>query len=308
MRSSAMACRFGAFSAAALAGVAVLVFHTAAYAQQTGKKTQKSDAKTTDAKKTDATKDAKPAAPAQPEAQAQQEMPPGYSPPPGYPNPPPQGFPQPPAEEPESAPYYYAPPPPPYPDAYPPPPYYYHRRFAPPPPMHYYEPLTYRPFFFGVGLGVSGLAVFPNQSGVDNAARVGVGYDFRFGFGISPRWSLVLSADGATAYFDNNVSITETIFAVGPQLFVTPKLYVRAGIGAASRTYDYGDYYPSTGYFASYYGTSSDSGFGGTAAIGFEFVQSYHVALALEACATVGYYPNKDTLSTYGINFVLNLF
>jgi hypothetical protein len=44
------------------------------------------------------------------------------------------------------------------------------------------------------------------------------------------------------------------------------------------------------------------------AAIGFEFMQHYHTALALEAVGTMGYFPNKDKISTFGLNFVLNLF
>jgi hypothetical protein len=343
MRSSAMARRFGAFSAVTLAGAAVLVFHTAAFAQQSGsskdnaaKKATKDavknaakdetaknvakddaakDADTKNAAKDDAAKDADTAPTPEADtkaAPAQQALPPGYSPPPGYrrPPPPPQGYPQPPAEEPGyEGPYqhdgYDGPPPPPY--GYPPPRYY--RRYAPPPPVRYYpEPLSYRPFFFGFGLGVSGLGVFPNQSDAKNASRMGLGYNLHLGFGVSPRWALVLAADGATAYFDDNLNVSESSFTVGPQFWVTRKLYVRAGIGAASRTYDYGDYYnPADGY--TYRGqTESESGMGAAAAVGLEFMQSYHVAFSVEANGTVGYYPNKDTLSTFGINFVMNLF
>jgi hypothetical protein len=161
------------------------------------------------------------------------------------------------------------------------------------------EPLTYRPFSLGVGVGLSGLAVFPNGS--SNASRLGLGYNFRFGFGIDSRWSVILAADGASAYFNNDLNITETLFTVGPQVFLTPKVYVRAGIGAATSSYDNYD-----GYYYGY--TGSDSGFGGTAAVGMEFLQSHHVGLGLEACGTVGYYSNQDTLSTFGVNFVMNLF
>jgi hypothetical protein len=351
MRSSTTAGKFGTFSALTLASAAVLVFHTAALAQQP------------EAKKDDATKEAAPsakdakvkkapasaakakkaaepapeakaepapeadakAAPkaeaeakvaATPEAeakapqappQATEELPPEYSPPPGYrhgppPPPPPPRYPQPPSEGyygPYYHDYYYGAPPPPYP-----PPRYY-RRYAPPPPVRYYpEPLRYRTFFFGFGLGVGGVGVFPNQTGASNASRVGLGYSFRFGFGVSPRWSIVLAADGASAYFDN-ISVTETVFTVGPQVFITRNLYARAGIGAAGRVYDYGDYYDQ-GYY--YNDSERESGMGAAGAVGFEFMQSYHVALALEALATIGYYPNHDVLSTFGVNFALSLF
>ena len=321
MRSSAMARCFGAFSAVTLAGAAVLVFHTAAFAQQSEPNKDKAakDEAAKDATKDtakDAAKDAKEAPAPAPEAGASspttpQELPPGYSPPPGYRRapPPPHGYPQPPAEDPYyqgpyQHDYYYGPPPPPY--GYPSPRYY--RHYAAPAPVGYYpEPTSYRPFFFGFGLGVSGLGVFPHDSNSKNASRMGLGYDFRIGFGVSPRWSLVLAADGATAYFDDNLNVSETVFTVGPQVWLTRKLYVRAGIGAAGRTYDYGDYYDSYGYY-SRGSSTSESGMGAVAAVGLEFMQSYHVALVVEANGTVGYYPNKDTLSTFGINFVMNLF
>lgn len=316
MRSSAITRRFGAFSASLLAGAAVLVFHTAAFAQQ-NEPSKDNAAKDEAAKDANAAKDAskdsnKEATP--PEAGANQpgapnqELPPGYAPPPGYRNVPPHGYPQPPAEGPyDQGPYqhdyYYGPPPPPYGYGYPP---RYYRRYAPPAAARYYpEPLAYRPFFFGIGLGVSGVGDYPSQG--TRRTRVGLGYDLHIGFGISPHWALVLAADGGTAYF-NHLSISETVFTVGPQVFVTPKLYLRAGIGAASRTYDYSDYY-SDGYY--YYGnTDSDSGFGAVAAVGVELLQSYHVSLSVEANGTVGYYPdpNKGTMSTFGINFVMNLF
>jgi hypothetical protein len=363
MRSFAIARRFGVFSASTLVGAAVLVFHTAAFAQQPAakkadgaKETAKvakdaKDAKSTKEVKEKATagKDAKEAvkddakaakddkedtksveivkeAPATaPEAEAKQqapELPPGYGPPPGYrqgPPPPPSQYPQPPSEEPYyQGPYhqgYYGPPPPaysPYPGypPYPPPRYYRPYgpppRYAPPAPAGYYpQPLRYRSFFFSFGVGVSGVAVFPNEAGVENASRAGLGYAFRFGFGVAPHWSLVFAADGAAAYFDN-VNISQTVFTLGPQVFLTRNLYARLGVGAASRTYDYGDAWDETGYY--YGGSWSDSGMGAVAAVGFEFMQSYHVALAVEGNGTVAYYPNKDVLSTFGINFVVNLF
>jgi hypothetical protein len=320
MRSSAMARRFGIFSAVTLAGAAVLVFHTAALAQQNEPKQAETKAEnkaetnvredsTKDVKTPkDASNDAKEAPLAAPEAgaeQAPQELPPGYALPPGYRNGPPQGYPQPPADPYYRGPYqhdrYYGPPPSDYP--YPPP--RYSHRYAPPP-AYYPDPIGYRPFFFGFGLGVSGVAIFPNQSGFNNEARMGLGYTLRLGFGLSPHWSLVLAADGATAYFDH-VSVNETVFTIGPQVWLTHKLYARAGIGAASRSYDHGSSYDRSGYYYDY-GIDTESGMGGVGAVGLEFMQSYHFSLAVEANGTVGYFPNKETLSTFGINFVMNLF
>ena len=318
-----MARRFGAFSAVSLAGAAVLVFHTAAFAQQP--ETKKNDPAKDDAKS--AKDDAKGAAPAaEPQAapkaetntevkkaESQQDLPPEYSPPPGYRHGPPAPMPRYPQPPSEGGPYYqgpyyhdyeYGPPPPPYPP-YPPPRYY--RRYAPPAgPVAYPEPLRYRPFFFGFGLGVSGVAVFPYASYAGNTARVGIGYNLDIGFGLSPRWSLVLAVDGAAAHF-NNADVSSTVYTIGPQFFITRNLYARVGIGGADRTYDYGNGYDRSGYYYDN-GFDSNSGLGGVAALGVEVMQSYHVALGIEANGTLSYFRNDDTLSTFGINFVMKLF
>jgi hypothetical protein len=293
MRSSAMTRRFRAFSVVTLAGASVLVFHSATFAQQT-------EPAAPAAKDADA---AKPAAEAVPKAQPPQDLPPEYAPPPGYrhgPPQPPPGYP-PPGYGPYYQDYYE-------PQGYPPPPPRHYRPrpyYQPAPSARYYpEPLTYRPFFFGFGLGVGGVSVVPNDTSVStNASRAGLGYTLRFGFGVSPRWSIVLSGDGAQAYF-SGASVSETAWTIGPQVFITPKLYARAGIGAATYSQD-NSYCDSYGCYG---GTAADSGMATTAAIGFEFMQHYHSALALEAVGTLGYFPNKDKVSTFGLNFVLNLF
>lgn len=292
MRSSTATRGFRALSVMALTGASVLVFHSAAFAQQ----------EEAPAKADEKAPPAPPAAEAKTQPPQPQDLPPEYAPPPGYRHapPPPPGYP--PYPPPAYGPYYneyYGP-------AYPPPPprYYRPRPYYAPAPVRYYpEPLTYRPFFFGFGLGVGGVAILPHDTTTaDNTSRAGLGYNLRFGFGVSPRWSIVLSADGAQAYF-NGVSVSQTAWTIGPQVFITPKLYARAGVGAATYTQDACDSY---GYC--YTGGDSDSGMALAGAVGFEFMQSYHTALALEANGTVGYYPNKDKVSTFGLNFVLNLF
>lgn len=296
MRSSAMTHKFGALTVLAVTGAAVMVFHSAAFAQQSETADKAAPA---------------PAADASAKQQPAQDLPPEYGPPPGYghapaaPPAPPTNYPSPPAPPanyppPYYGPYYYAPP------AYPPPPpRYYRPRYYQPAPVHY-EPIAYRPFFFGFGFGVGGVGIKPgeNSTSVD-ASRAGFGYNLRFGFGLSPRWALVLSADGAQAYF-NSVSVNETAWTIGPQFFILPKLYVRAGIGAATYSDDSCTATDSYGNCVS--GGLSDSGTAGTLAVGMEFMQSYHSALALEAAGTVGVFPNKDKVSTIGINFILLLF
>ncbi len=306
MRSSAMTPRFRVFSFMTLAGASVLVFHSAAFAQQAepaakDASTTKPEATKAEATKAEATKP-EAAAEAGTKQQPAQELPPEYGPPPGYRHGPPAPPPPPPGYGPYYHEYYGQP-------GYPPPPpprYYRSRYYQPAPPMRYYqEPETYRPFFFGFGLGVGGVGIiFNDTSQNSNASRAGLGYNLRFGFGVSPRWSILLSADGAQAYFYGS-SVTETAWTIGPQVFITRQLYARAGVGAATYSEDAGN---CDSYGNCYDGSASDSGMAGTAAIGFEFMQHYHTALALEAAGTIGYFPNKDKVSTFGLNFVLNLF
>jgi hypothetical protein len=291
MRSSAMTRRFRAFSVVTLAGASVLVFHSATFAQQT-------EPAAPAAKDAEATK---PAAEGAQKPQPPQDLPPEYAPPPGYRHGPPQPPPPPPGYDPYYHDYYGPP-------GYPPPPQRYYRPrpyYQPAPPMRYYpEPQTYRPFFVGFGLGVGGVGIiFHDTTRYDNTSRMGLGYNLRFGFGVSPRWSIVLSGDGAQAYFDG-ANVSETAWTIGPQVFITRQLYARAGLGAAT----YSEDSCNNAFVDCYIHSANDSGMATTAAIGFEFMQHYHSSLALEAVGTMGFFPNKDKVSTFGVNFVLNLF
>jgi hypothetical protein len=291
---------FGALSLLTVAGAAVLVFHSAALAQQ-AEPAAKDGAKANPEAKDDAA--AKP-------AQPQEDLPPEYAPPPGYrhaPPPPPRGYPPPGYGS--SYDYYYGPS---YgPPAYPPPRYYRPRPYQPAPGRYYPEPLSYRPFFFGVGLGVGGVGLFPVKGAGDASSRAGMSYNLHFGFGVSPRWSVVLAGDGAYSYF-SGYNIDQSVWSIGPQVFITHHLYARAGIGVATKSIDQNQDYYYSDYYS--YSSYSDSGMGWTAALGWEFMQSYHLSLGLEAAATFGHYQAEDVLTmsknqgTIGINFMLNLF
>jgi hypothetical protein len=311
MKSSTMTRGFRAFSLITLAGAAVLVFHSAAHAQQTKPDAKKADRAKPEATEADKAKPeateadkAKPEVAADPDAkQAPQaeDLPPEYAPPPGYRRnaPPPPAYGYPPHGYGPHYDYYYGPPP------YPPPRYYRPRQYQPAPARYYPEPVAYRTFFFGLGLGIGGVALFPEPGAGDNASNPGMAYNLHFGFGVSPHWSIVLSGDGAYAYF-SGYNIDQSVWSIGPQVFLNQHLYVRAGIGVATKSVEDDSSY--------YYYTYSDSGMGWTLAIGWEFMQSYHASLGLEASATYGRYKDPDPITnsrdqgTIGINFMLNLF
>jgi len=303
MRSSQMARSLGAFSVLAAAGSAVLFLHGDAFAQQAEAEAKEEapapakPAEAAPAPEAPADAAAKPVAP--------QDLPPDYAPTPGYgprgyqqPQPPPSGYGY--YDD-----YYYGQP------SYPPPRYQRPRYRQPAPARYYPQPISYRPFFFGVGLGVGGVALFPIEGAGEASSRAGMSYNLRFGFGVAPRWSIVLSGDGAFSYF-SPYDIDQSVWSIGPQVFLNRNIYARLGIGVATKSIDVrsGD-----GYYDYYrYNAHSDSGMGGTVAIGAELMQSYHVALGLEAVATFGHYQSADPITasknsgTLGINFLLQLF
>jgi hypothetical protein len=333
--SSTMTPRFRTISLFALAGAAVLVFHSAAHAQQkkSGAKEAdkpkaeaqaaeqpkaeeqavdqpKAEKKAADQPEAESVEPTKPEVAAEPEAKPSpplEDLPSEYGPPPGYRQkaPPPRGYP--PQGYGPHYDYYYGPPP------YPPPRHYRQRPYRPyrPGPFRYYpEPIAYRSFFFGLGLGVGGVAFFPESGMGENSSRAGMAYNLHFGFGVSPHWSIVLSGDGAFAYF-NGYDLSQSVWSIGPQVFINRHLYVRAGLGVATKSVDNSaswDYYYDT------YESFSDSGMGWTLALGYEFMQSYHTSLGLELGATFGRYKDPDPITysrnqgTFGINFMLNLF
>ena len=299
MRSSWMTASFRRFLALTVLSGAVVVFHGASFAQQSEATPPAPAAAPAPAEATASAPQAMPVPP----PQADQQVPPDYGPPPGYRRPPQYGQ-QPPQGDYND--YYGYPPPPPSPR------YYRHPRYYPAPapsyPMGGYPtPTSYRTVYFGFGLGVGGVAVLPHDQGqldsygypIENASRAGLSYNLRLGFGIAPRWSLLFSADGAAASF-NGTDVSQTVWTIGPQVFLNHQLYLRGGIGVAhqSKTYDDGVYFYD----------SSDSGMATTVALGYEFMQGYHTAMALEFNGAMGWYPNKDRVGTMGLNFVLNLF
>jgi hypothetical protein len=320
MKSSMVTRGFGAFSFLMLAGAAVLVFHSAAYAQQAKPDEKPADEAGAESDEFEKAKpQAKEAEEAKPEKTAPEsatkeapppeEMPPEYGPPPGY-----RRHRSPPAYDYPPRGYgrryddYYGGP------AYPPPRYYRPRPHRPAPVRYYPEPIAYRTFFFGLGLGIGGVALFPEGDATENSSRAGMAYNLHFGFGVSPRWSIVLSGDGAYAYF-SGYSIDQSVWSIGPQVFINRHLYVRAGIGVATKSIsDESSYYYDSYYDYYSFSDYGDSGMGWTLAVGWEFMQSYHASLGLEVGATFGRYHTIDPITgsrnqgTLGINFTLNLF
>lgn len=204
--------------------------------------------------------------------------------------------------------------------AYPPP------GSGPPPgvPYHYYynhpgypgysvaplRPVTYRPFMFGVGLGMGSLA-FSSSSITKHEAAMA--YSVRLGFSITARWMALFAMDGSWAQFSfsdptldpyGKRSVAATSYTAGAQFFILRWMYARMGLGLACLEWsdDYGDWSDCHGQTAS-------------GAVGAEFLQTRSTAVAAELGGFVSRFPDASTISDrndiwyhIGVNLILNLF
>ena len=223
-----------------------------------------------------------------------QELPPAYAPPPGYAPPPAYGTP----------PAYSAQPtyPPP---AYPPPGYAPPYRYAPyryAPPNYYAYPsappprnVLDRPFTLGGGIGFGGLA-FNDQRDGTSAHETGISYTFRLGIGLCPGLLLLWDVEGAVVdHGGSRVEQTANLAAL--QLFVTRRLFLKAGFGIAEGNQDN---------FATQWGAA---GMGG---LGYELVQGWNWSFDVEATVTGAHLNSNGIDQTWTnwslLNFALNFF
>jgi hypothetical protein len=222
--------------------------------------------------------------------------------------------------------------PPPPPQGYPPPPpratsqpggYQYPQQYPPPPPNQYppnqYPPTywapnqprgygyypqaqgaIYRPFSFTIGVGPGYLHGWGNSADAESA--VALSYNlFRLGFGIAPNTSFVIAFEGtgtnSTSPLTGEQSwLRQENWLLGVQYHIVPRLYIRGGVGAG---------------FISEHSFSADvsggTGIATAGAIGWEFVQTPHVALALDANGSVTKYSDQYW-STAGLNLAVSFF
>jgi hypothetical protein len=160
----------------------------------------------------------------------------------------------------------------------------------------------------GIGLGVGSLS-FSNSDSSGHEA--GVSYAVHLGFGITPRWMVLLAGDGAWAQFSGagvygNASYALTTYTAGAQFFIRPWLYSRLGLGLGCIEW------------SDYHGDWSDCrGQAATAGVGAEFLQEHSLSLAAELGAIVARFPEAATRTAsdqnevwynIGVNLILNLF
>jgi len=193
----------------------------------------------------------------------------------------------------------YPPPPPRYPSGgYPNAPTYY----APAQPRQWmsYPEVSgiYRPLSFTIGVGPGYL------TGPQNTHELAISYNlFRLGFGVIPNLSFVIEFQGTGVNTVNETYgeyswLKQENWLIGLQYHFLRRMYVRGGIGAgfvSENTESFDIPGPGTGLATA-------------GAIGFEFVQTPHVALALDLNGSVTKYARKEYWGTTGLNLAVSFY
>lgn len=164
---------------------------------------------------------------------------------------------------------------------------------------------VYRPFSFSIGVGPGYLHGWGTDADgkADAESDVALSYNlFRLGFGVVPNVSFILEFQGMGAstrtkdIYNEASWLRQENWLLGIQYHFLQRMYLRGGFGA--------------GFISESSNTAEFSGGTGMAmsgAIGWEFVQTPHVALALDANGSVTKYSNQYW-STAGLNLAVSFF
>ena len=193
---------------------------------------------------------------------------------------------------------------------------------APAQPQGYYSTQPIAPTGFqprrglliaGVGFGLGSMG---NEAGAIECADcdtnpVSFAGDVRLGGMLSERLGLmvegqidssVVQSFGGPYGTEGTKSISQTAVFVAAQYHVSPRLYVRGGLGLANLAFDYSDSY----------GTASESISAGSAvmgAVGYELISTRGLSLDVVGRLTVGTYTDiGETVSAGSIGLAFNYF
>jgi hypothetical protein len=152
--------------------------------------------------------------------------------------------------------------------------------------------VTDRPFTIGGGIGFGGLRFrdLNNQAVKDTG---GLAFTARLGFGLAPRLILMWDVEGAVVN-DGPSFISQTAHLAALQVFLTNRLFLKGGFGAAQVNH----------------GDVSYSAWGGAAmgGVGYELVQGWNWSFDIEATATGAHYSGENTTNWSLVNFAINFF
>jgi hypothetical protein len=188
-----------------------------------------------------------------------------------------------------------------------------YRPAPPPPPGGYYsQPTTVAGGFhdrqgrmaLGFSLGLGGMKVGENdvQCSNCNYDPIAGEFDFHIGGTLSPRFALLFEVQGtAKTVEENNYGATSLVQAaamVAGQYWLTPQLWVKGGIGAASLSYSYDDGYASDS-------QDIDEGMALMGGIGYELLSARNFSIDLQGRLIQGTYDNTPdvTSGSVGVGF-----
>jgi hypothetical protein len=155
--------------------------------------------------------------------------------------------------------------------------------------------VTHRPFTIGGGIGFGGLQ-YQDQNTGESHTQGAFAYTFRLGFGLGPRLILMWDIEGAAAD-DGRYVFSQTAHLAALQLFLTNKLFIKGGIGAA--------HVDAENAYEIWFGQWGGAGMAG---IGYELVQGYNWSFDIEATVTGARYEGQTWTNWSLVNFAINFF
>jgi hypothetical protein len=158
---------------------------------------------------------------------------------------------------------------------------------------------------FGFGFGIGGMSAEEGDiecPSCDYNPLAGA-FDFHIGGMLSPRLALLLEVQGSAQTIDEDYYGTETLSQVAlmgaAQFWLTPRLWLKGGLGVASLDTTYSDDYSDEG-------ANIDTGGAVLLAAGVELLQRRDFAIDLQGRVLVGSYEAIDdtiTSGTIGVGF-----
>lgn len=140
--------------------------------------------------------------------------------------------------------------------------------------------------FGGLGLHAGNLSCSGTNCDDESFRKAG-GIDGHLGWGLNAKLGIVGDLYILTSSQDN-LDITQSIFTVGVRYWIVPILWVQAGVGGASASYNYDG--PLGIQLEGH--TDNVAAVGG--AIGVEVVKGRHFALDIEGRIGYGFYGDQD--------------
>lgn len=156
---------------------------------------------------------------------------------------------------------------------------------------------------FSIGLGGMQVSDEDVTCGTCDYDPIGVEADFHIGGMLSERFGLMLELQVNAETVDDSIygttTMTQSAAMIAGQYWVSPRLWIKGGIGAAHLSFEYDDYYGSGS-------DPVDDGAALMAAIGYELIATRGFGLDLQGrIISAGYdgIDEKVTAATVGLGF-----